>query len=175
MKKQNLLWIIVLVILLLIAFFVVFSQNETAKKVRNAISFSLEEDFKIKESLGKVFFVEKEEDSVNVSANITVSTLSLPSENCSLDFYLGQPYLKIECSKYSSIVATGDGIIESISNNRVTIRHYDGKLSEYKNVCAILKTGEKVIKGDSIGYSIGNSTYKLYENCKTLNPEDYIS
>lgn len=175
MKKQNLLWIFLLIIIILVAFFVAFSKSESAKKVRNAIEFSLEEDFKIKESLGKVFFAQKEEDSVSASTDITVSSLSLPSENCVLDFSLGEPYLKIVCSKYSSVVATGDGVIESVSQNRVTIRHYDGKLSEYKNVCAILKKGEKVNKGDSIGYSLGDSVYKLYENCEPLNPEDYIS
>lgn len=175
MKKQNLLWIFLLVILILIAFFVAFSKSESAKKVRSAVEFSLEEDFKIKESLGKVFFVEKEQDSVNASTNITVSSLCLPSDNCVLESSLGEPCLKIICNKYASVVATGDGVIESVSENRVTIRHYDGKLSEYKNVCAILKKGEKVNKGDSIGYSTGDTVYKLYENCKPLNPEDYIS
>ncbi len=175
MKKQNILWIALLIILILVAFFVAFSKSESAKKVRGAISFSLEEDFKIKESLGKVFFIEENEDSVNASTNITISSFCLPGENCVLDFSLGEPYLKILCSKYASVLATGDGVIESVTENRITIRHYDGKLSEYKNVCAILKKGEKVLQGDSIGYSLGESVYKLYENCKPLNPEDYIS
>ncbi len=175
MKKQKFIWIISLVILVFIVCFVAFSENKSAVSVRKAISISLEEDFKIKESLGKVFFAAKDEDSVSASTMVDIISLGSPGEECVLENILGEPCLKINSGKYSSVWATEDGVIESVSENRMTLRHYDGKLSEYKNVCAIKKEGEKVYKGDSIGYITGDAIYKLYENCKTLNPGDYIS
>ena len=175
MKKQSILWAMLLFVLILLAFFIAFSKSDGAQNIRDAVEFSLEEDFKIKESLGKVFLVQNEEDSVSASTDITVSSFLKPSENYMLGFELGEPCLKIVCDKYASIQATGDGVVESVTKTRVTIRHYDGKLSEYKNVCALLKEGEKVLAGDSVGYSLGESSYKLYENCIALNPKEYIS
>ena len=79
MKKQNLLWISAFLIMCIFALFVIFSDNAGALKIKNAIVFSLEEDFKIKESLGQLFLVEQQEDSVSASTNVNVSAFISPS------------------------------------------------------------------------------------------------
>ncbi len=176
MKNKTILGVATLILLCVLVLFVIFSDNHSAKKIKNAISVSLNEDFKIKESLGKVFFVEQEEDSVSASTSVTVTAFCSPSSTGTIQREVdsGQPMIKILCDKYSSIVATQDGVIESVSDNRITLRHYDGKLSEYKNVGSIVKKGEKVNMGDSIGYAKATVEYKLYKNLIPLDPTEYI-
>lgn len=177
MKKQNLLWISAFLIMCIFALFVIFSDNAGALKIKNAIVFSLEEDFKIKESLGQLFLVEQQEDSVSASTNVNVSAFISPSATGKINSknVLGRPQIEIECEKYSSILATGDGTIETVKENKITLRHSDGKLSVYNNVSSLVKAGDTVKKGDSIGYALGNVEYKLYENCIALDPMEYIS
>ncbi len=177
MKKHSLIWISVSLILCIIAVFVIFSDSRGAEKIKSAIEMSLEEDFKIKESLGKVFFVEKQDESVSASTSVTITSLISPSATGLINSktVLGQPLIEIDCQKYSSILATGDGIIESIKENKITLRHNDGKLSVYSNVSSLVKTGEKVKMGDSIGYALGKVEYTLYSNCIQLDPMEYIS
>ncbi|MBE7092782.1 MAG: M23 family metallopeptidase [Clostridiales bacterium] len=177
MKKQNIIGITALFLIICLSIFVVFSENSAAKNIKGAINMSLEEDFKIKESLGQIFFVENEDDSVSASTSVTVSDLISPSATGKITqkLVLGQPQIIIECEKYSSILATGDGIIESVSSDRITLRHYDGKLSEYKNVGSVVKKGDKVKMGESIGYAKDAVEYKLYENLIAIDPLEYIS
>lgn len=177
MKKQSIIGISALLVMCIFALFVVFSDSSGAKKIKNAIMVSLEEDFKIKESLGQIFLVEKEEDSVSASTNITVSALISPSATgkITLEQVLGQPQINIECEKYSSILATGDGTIETVKDNKITLRHNDGKLSVYNNVSSLVKIGDRVKMGESIGYALGTVEFKLYENCIALDPMEFIS
>lgn len=88
----------------------------------------------------------------------------------------------------SDIFATGDGIIEKVVNKRsgygihVVIKHnYGGYKTLYAHMIrAKVKPGEKVKRGDVIGYvgSTGTSTaphvhYEVRQNGKILNPINY--
>lgn len=88
----------------------------------------------------------------------------------------------------SDIFATGDGIVTKVKKNRggygiyVMIKHnYGGYETLYAHMIrAKAKVGEKVKRGDVIGYvgSTGTSTaphvhYEVRKNGKTLNPINY--
>lgn len=161
------------IILLLVAGIFLISQNsETLKK---GIEISLQEDFKIKESLGQIFLIDNENKDITVSSLITVTSISLPCQGeIEQQEILGEKSIVVHCKKFESVCATADGVIESCENDKMTLRHNDGKLSYYYGAVCLLKKGDKVEKGESIGYAKGNVTYKLYENCVALNPMEYL-
>ncbi len=171
-KKKGIL--VILIAVLLVGVFVFFSKN--IEFLKNGIQISLQEDFKIKESLGKVFFLDNESGEITASSSVSVTSISLPcSGEIEQKEILGEKCIVIYSKKFESVCATADGVIESAENDKITIRHSDGKLSHYYGAVCLLKKDEKVKKGESIGYANGNVTYKLYENCIALNPLEYLS
>ena len=168
--------IAVILLLLFAALYIAFGKGTAAQRLRQEISMSIEEDFKIKESLGQVFLVQGEETSQEVNgSNVTVTGLIRPA-----DGYLHkvdavtETYLEIECDRFNGVYAVADGQIESCDGNRITLRHNDGKLSVYTGCGSLTGEGKQVRQGDVIGYVDGLLTYRLYENCVALNPMDYI-
>ena len=144
--------------------------------LREGISLSLQEDFKIKESLGQVFLLSKEDNAQTVSLNVTVTSMSMPCEGeIALTEIFGEKAIIIDSMKYQSVYATEDGVIESCDDNKITLRHNDGKLSSYYGVGCLCSKGDRVTKGESIGYAKGEISYKLYENCVALDPLEYLS
>ena len=154
--------------------FVLFNKNgETLKK---GIEISLQEDFKIKETLGQVFFLDEEDKDTTVSSSVNITSMSMPcSGEFSLKEVLGEKCIVIYCDSFENVCATANGKIESNENDKVTIRHPDGKLSSYYGVTCLLKNGEAVKKGDTVGYTKGKIVYKLYENCVALDPLEYLN
>ncbi len=165
--------VIIGTILLSLIICILFINREALKE---GITVSLQEDFKIKESLGQVFFLEGETESQAVSSNITVSAMSMPCDgDITVTELYGEKAIIIDSIKYQSVYATADGIIEKSEDGKITLRHYDGKLSSYYGVGALCSTGDKVKKGESIGYAKGRVTYRLYDNCVSLDPLNYLS
>lgn len=156
------------------AVFVVFSSTKTAQALRDGVKMSLEEDFKIKESLGKVFFVQNKDDSQEVSGTVNVVRFAAPATGRCESLNDGEPFFRYENGRYNGIYAVNDGIIESCENEKITIRHKDGKLSVYYGCTALVKKGSSVKKGEVIGYSGETMEYKLYQNCVALDPAIYI-
>lgn len=168
--------IAVLLLVLFAGLYIAFGKGIAAQRLRQGISMSLEEDFKIKESLGQVFFVQGEKDSQEVNGgNVSVTGLVRPA-----DGYLhevnaaNEAYLEVECGRFNGVYAVAGGTIESCENGRITLRHSDGKLSVYSGCGSLTGQGKKVRQGEVIGYADGLLTYRLYENCVALNPMDYI-
>ena len=162
------------IIVLFLCAFLVFCKN--AEFFKNGIEISLQEDFKIKETLGQVFFLDKEKEDIKVSSSVQITSISLPCKGeIEQKEILGEKCIVIHSKKFESVKASNDGIIETVGNDRIAIRHYDGKLSHYYGAVCLLKKGESVKKGESIGYAKGNITFKLYENCVALNPMEYLS
>lgn len=163
-----------LMIIFCITAYVVFGKN--AEVLRKGIEISLEEDFKIKESLGKVFFLDKNDETQTVSSQVEITTMEIP---CNVEFrqkeILGEKCIVFHCTKYESVNATADGVIEYCENSKISLRHSDGKLSTFYGVVCLLKQGDKVALGENIGYAEGEVTYKLYENCIALDPLEYLS
>ncbi|MBR2860957.1 MAG: hypothetical protein IKB86_03875 [Clostridia bacterium] len=170
--------IISIALVLLTAFiglYVAFGSGEFAQNVKYAVEMSLEEDFKIKESLGQVFLAQKNQDSQQVSGSATVLTLKRPMEiEPELIDYLGDKALKFNCEKYAAVSSSGAGKIETVENNRITVRHYDGKLSIYSNVGSLVRAGDTVEQGECIGFAKEDVIFRLSENCVFLNPLDYF-
>ncbi len=163
----------VLLTAMLIVTAVLFYNREALSE---AMAVSLQEDFKIKESLGQVFFLEETGRSETVSSSVTVTSMAMPCDGeITLTEILGEKSIIIDSMKYQSVYATQDGVIESCDNNKITLRHNDGKLSSYFGVGSLCSIGDKVEKGESIGYAKGEISYKLYENCIALDPLEFLS
>lgn len=161
-------------VVLFMGVFIVFFKN--AELLKNGIEISLQEDFKIKETLGQVFFLDNEKEDTPVSSSVEITSISLPcSGEIEQKEILGEKCIVIHSEKFESVNATNDGIIENIENDKITIRHNDGKLSHYYGTVCLMKKGDSVRKGESIGYAKGNVTFKLYENCVALDPMEYLS
>lgn len=157
--------------------FIMFSKSNSAQEIRYGISQSIDEDFKIKESLGQVFFVENSEDTQSVSANITVQGKVLPA-NGEIIFNTvnGEKIAVINCEKYSNIYAVENGNIENAEKGTVTIRHNDGSKSVYTGVRLNKKKGDTVFKGEKIGYSIKEIEFKMYGRaCTVIDLEEYFA
>ncbi len=171
--KKRKVAVFMLLTLIVVWLIILFGKSET---VRNGVEISLQEDFKIKETLGQVFFLEKDEKDKAVSSNITVTSMSMP---CKGEIFktdvLGETCIIIYCDEFENICATADGVIENCENGKITLRHDDGKLSSYYGAVCLLRKGERVFKGDNIGYAKSEITYKLYENCIALDPLEYLN
>ncbi len=155
---------------------VIVFKSGTGIKLKEAINYSLQEDFKIKESLGQIFLIEDEGESTSVSGDILVSSINKPVDAVySVNRTYGEVQYVFECERYVSIKATADGKIEGADGEKVTLRHSDGKLSVYYNATCYLRQGDQVKKGECIGYANGNITYKLYDNCVALDAGEYFS
>lgn len=171
--KKRTVAITLLAVFLLIGIFIAFDKN--AETIRNGIKISLQEDFKIKETLGQVFFLDKDEEDISVSSNITVTSFSMPCKGeISKKEILGEPCIVIYCDEFESVLATANGVIENCGDDKISIRHDDGKLSNYFGAVCILPKGKRVSKGENIGYAKSEITYRLYENCVALDPLDYL-
>ena len=170
---KNVIAVFLIVALVIGAVFVIGNNAEFFK---NGIEISLQEDFKIKETLGQVFFIDKDKDDTTVSSSVEITSISLPcSGEIEQKEILGEKCIVIHSKKFESVCASNDGIIENAENDKITIRHNDGKLSHYYGAVCLLKKGDIVKKGESIGYAKGNVTFKLYENCVALNPMEYLA
>ncbi len=157
------------------ALFITFGNSDIARTLRSGIEMSLDEDFKIKESLGQLFLMQNDGDAISVSGNVTVSHLIMPvAGEVNADTDMGEYCLNIKCRKFAGVCAVADGIIERCEKEAVAIRHSDGKKSVYKGIGALCKEGQEVLQGDIIGYAKSNVCYKLYENCIALDPSLYI-
>lgn len=168
--------IAVILLILFAALYIAFGKGVEAQRLRQGISMSLEEDFKIKESLGQVFLVQGEEGSQEVnSGNVSVTGLIRPADGYIHEVSAAnEAYLEVECGRFNGVYAVADGKVESCENGRITLRHSDGKLSVYSGCGSLTGQGKQVKQGDVIGYVDGLLTYRLYENCVALNPMDYI-
>lgn len=144
--------IAIAMVLLTVVFgaFVAFSSNKTASALRNGIQMSIEEDFKIKDSLGKIFFVDAQEDSQAVSGNATVVSYFLPMD---AEWKKSGEQIEFYPQNYQGVVAVKDGFIEEITNESVTIRHEDGSISKYLLCKPLCKQNERVSGGQTIGYA----------------------
>lgn len=173
-SKKKMMGILMLTALCVLSIYIVFDKN--AETLRNGIEISLQEDFKIKESLGQVFFLQKDEDAHTVSSNVAVTSMKIPCEGeISQKELFGEVCIVICCDEFASVCATENGVIESCGDGRITLRHDDGKLSTYFGAVCLLSKGQRVLKGENIGFAQSEITYKLYENCVALNPLDYLA
>jgi hypothetical protein len=168
--------IIIACVFLFLTLIVFVVESGFGGKIKEAMAYSIQEDFKIKESLGQIFLIEKNTESVNVSGTTAVTSLERPVDGVfCVNRSLGEPVYEFDCEKYVGIKATADGKIECAEDDRITLRHNDGKLSVYYNAVSYLRVGDTVKKGESIGYANGNLNYKLYENCIALDPGEYFT
>ena len=62
--------IAVILLILFAALYIAFGKGVAAQRLRQGISMSLEEDFKIKESLGQVFLVQGRKDPRRLTAEM---------------------------------------------------------------------------------------------------------
>lgn len=176
MYKRNITVVIASVLFLTGCFgYILLGKGNTATELRNGISHSLDEDFKIKESLGQIFFAKNENESVAASSNATVSAMAIPAKG-EYEFCeeMGKNKLKIYANKYSNVVACNDGIIESVDKNHISLRLADGKLAVYSGIGSLKKENDNVKKGDSIGFAKENVEVTLYENCILLNAGEFF-
>ncbi len=168
---------IIALMLLIVGFvgYIWHGKGTFAVELRNGITESLEEDFKIKESLGQVFFANNEENSVTASANVTVTSLTVPAKGeyvfCD---EMGESTVRVYAKKYSNVVACGDGTVESVEKDRITLRLKDGKLAVYGGVGALKKENDEVKCGETVGYARDNVELSLYENCVLLNAREFF-
>jgi len=164
---------IVIALILLVILTVIIKNG---KNLKEGIEISLQEDFKIKESLGQVFFLEKQPESTAVSGEISVTSMILPCNGeLTQKEILGEKCIVISSDMFEGVYATADGVIENAENSKITIRHYDGTLSSYYGATALVKKGESVKKGDTVGYSKGELIFKLFKNCVSIDPLEYMS
>ncbi len=165
-------------VLMLIGFFVLyisFGKGAFATEFKKGIAFSLEEDFKIKESLGQVFFMDSSED-IAASGSVSITKLIAPAD-CEMraEAVFGETVIVLDCNEFSELMAVADGVIEVCEKDRFTLRHNDGKLSVYSGATGLYRIGDRVKQGTVIGYTNGEAYYKLYENCIAVNPFEYMS
>ncbi len=157
------------------ALFITFGKSSIARTLREGIEMSLDEDFKIKESLGQVFLMQNDGDSVSVSGNVTVSHMIMPVKGeAETVTDMGEYCMNIKCKKFAGVCAVTDGTVEHCDGESISLRHRDGKKSVYKGVGALCKEGQDVLQGDIIGYAKTDVCFKLYENCISLDPSEYI-
>lgn len=151
--------------------FIAFSDSKTATALRNGIQLSLEEDFKIKDSLGKVFFVEEQSDSQAVSGNASVITYLLPMDaawektNSAIEFYP---------QGYQSVFAVLDGCVEEITSDCVKIKHSNGSISEYVDCKPLCKIGQNISAGETIGYASEKMIFCFSQNGENIDLSGYF-
>lgn len=151
--------------------FVAFSDSKTASALRNGIQLSIEEDFKIKDSLGKVFFVDANVNSQVVSGTATVNAYITPMDAAwektdkNVEFYP---------QGYQSVFAVLDGIVEEITYDSVKIKHNDGVISEYTFCKPLCKKGQSVSAGETIGYASETMTFSFYRNGEKIDLSGYF-
>lgn len=170
---------VITAIILLFVFacvYVALGKGTAAKELRSGIKQSLEEDFKIKESLGQIFLVKKDGEIKEASSNVTVEGLYSPAtgEKC-FETFAGEPVMTVNAVKFAGVYAVSDGIIEDAGETRISLRHSDGKKSVYTGVRATVQKGDSVKKGDSIGYAEGKISYRLYSSCIAVDPQQYFN
>lgn len=155
--------------------YISFGKGAAAKELRGGIKQSLDEDFKIKESLGQIFLVKSGDETTEASSNVTVEGLYMPAvgEKC-YETFAGEPVMTVDAVKFAGVYAVSDGIIEDADETRISLRHSDGKKSVYTGAFATVKKGDKVVKGDSIGYAEGKISYRLYSSCVAVDPKEYF-
>lgn len=173
LKNKRAVGAIVLAFFVLCGCFFAFSPYKTAVKLREGVRLGIEDDFKIRESIGKVFLIDAE---VPVSGGVSVESLILP---VNADFkeqtVLGDKVICFETERLAPVFAVADGKIENITDEKITLRHNDGMLSVYNGAGCLLSKGATVKRGEHIAYSEGKITYKLYDNCVAVDPLLYIS
>lgn len=168
---SRILAIAIILITVVFGAFVAFSSSKTATALRNGIQLSLEEDFKIKDSLGKVFFVDAEDDSQAASSNAVVNSYILPMDatwekiDKNIEFYP---------QGYQSVFAVLDGYIEEISDESVKIKHTNGSLSEYFACRPLCKVGQNVCAGETIGYANEKMVFCFSQNGENIDLSDYF-
>jgi len=173
MQKTAIIGAILLIIMLTL--YIIFGSGTGAQAIRNGITQSVEEDFKIKESLGQLFFAEGKADAKAVSGQIQIASLCMPVQcDYELNEAYGQKNVTFHCKRLSRIVAVCDGTVEACEENMLCLRHSDGKKSVYSGIGLLVKEGQSVSAGEIIGYAEGTLSYSLYESCVALNPLDYF-
>ena len=165
-----------LALVLMSALAILLGTGRTAGALRQGIAESLREDFRIKESLGQLFLMEHEKTSAQVSGEATVMTLKRPAEGTTEAITVcGDPCWYITCGRFNAVCAVADGVIETVGDGRLTLRHTDGKLSVYQFVSPLCAQGQRVYAGETVGYVEETLCYRLLENCVALDPADYIA
>lgn len=163
------------VIIGMAALYIAFGTDKPAQTLREGISMSLDEDFKIKESLGKILLVEDKNESVAVSGNVEILTMAYPvNGEMSKKENMGEECLVFDCRKFSGVRAVADGTVEKCEKDKITLRHGDGKLSVYTGVGCLCREGQNVSKGDIVGYAKEDVVYRLYDKCNSIDPSIYF-
>lgn len=165
--------IAIAMVLLTVVFgaFVAFSNSKTASALRNGIQMSIEEDFKIKDSLGKIFFVDAQEESQAVSGNATVVSYFLPMDAV---WEKNGEQIEFYPQNYQGVVAVKDGFIEEITDESVIIRHEDGSISKYLSCKPLCKENEQVSGGQTIGYASEKMVFCHFKDGKTVDLSGYF-
>ena len=85
--------------------------------------------------------------------------------------------LEIASLPGSAVQATADGKVLCASEGRVIIDHGNNLKTEYENLGRVnVKVGERVKKGETIGYLGGRGiSYQVGRFDKEIDPLDYIS
>lgn len=161
--------IAIAMILLTVVFgaYVAFSDAKTATALRDGIQMSIEEDFKIKDSLGKVFFVEaQEEDSKQVSAGVTVNAFVKPID---ASWQKSGEAIEFYPQKYQSVCAIAKGEVLLAQGESIKIKHSDGTISTYLSCKPLCKVGETVFSGKTIGYASEKMTLMVEKDGKKID------
>lgn len=168
--------VITAIVLLFVMFFTYAAFGKGSEELRKGIKQSLDEDFKIKESLGQIFLVKNGTDTKEASSSVTVDGLYCPAlGEKSFEAFAGEPSMTVNSCKFAGVYAVSDGTVEAADENRISLRHSDGIKSVYTGVCASVKKGDSVKRGESVGYAQGKITYRLYSSCTALDPQDYFN
>lgn len=155
---------------------VLLGIGKTADGLRQGIAESLREDFRIKESLGQLFLMEREKPAAPASGQAEMTALIRPAQGETEAITVcGDPCWYITCGRFNAVCAVADGVIETVGEGRVTLRHTDGKLSVYQFVTPLCAAGQRVLAGETVGYVEETLCYRLLENCVALDPADYIA
>ena len=155
--------------------YIAFGRGTAAKELRNGIGHSLDEDFKIKESLGQIFLVKNGNETTEASSNVTVDGFYPPAVGKkSYETFAGEPVMTVNAVKFAGVYAVCDGQIEDADEKRISLRHSDGKKSIYIGVCATVKKGDTVRRGEPIGYAWGKINYRIYSACVAVDPKQYF-
>ena len=157
---------------------IVLGNGKGISLIKYGVAQSIEEDFKIKESLGKLFFAQKDDESVQASGSVTISSFTSPVKNGEFTLMetAGDKYLEIRVKRFSVLVASAEGYVEALDGDRAVVRHPDGKKSVYQGVKPLVRLGDKVEKGESLCYAVSDKVvFRLYEDMAALDPFEYIA
>ena len=152
--------------------------NSISKEIKTALSF----DINIDETLGKLKFVQGNDTNVkDVIAPSVKPFLKMPTTAQMIaGFDDTKEGMIFETDKISDVFAPGNGVIESVEIDNgftVTIDHQNGIKSaiKFNGAIGVLKEGQKVKYGDSLGILEKNKqlTFYVIQNGRNIDPKLY--